>query len=135
MAVEGKYQGRLSHRLVVLSIKTIPVALALLSMLTTVLDYMAIDTTLVNYLILGSLIGFMYLASYVFRFCLYHRMFLHYFVGMNLISIYDAYIGIPVSNYHMLQLYLAFTGICLIVALVLHVRDSKGAASENSQQH
>lgn len=133
MAVVESSQGKVSHKLVLLAIKVIPILLAVLSMLTTILDYCVVDTTIVNYLILGSLIGFMYLVSYVFRFCAYHRMFLHYFVGMNLISIYDTYVGIPVSAYHLFQLYVLFTGICLIVILYLHVKNNKKSPSRDSE--
>lgn len=130
MAVVGSSQDKVSHRLILLAIKAMPILLAAFSMLTTILDYFLVGTTIVNYLILGSLVGFMYLASYVFRFCAYHRMFLHYFVGMNLISVYDAYIGIPVSDYQLFQLYMTFTGICLTVILYLHVKNHKRPSAE-----
>ena len=42
---------------------------------------------------------FLYLASYMFRFCEYHRMFLHYIVFTWIINITDDYVGIPIM-YH-----------------------------------
>lgn len=41
---------------------------------------------------------FLYLASYMFRFCEYHRMFLHYIVFTWIINITDYYVGIPISD-------------------------------------
>lgn len=133
MAVAENSQGKVSHKLVLLSIKALPILLAVLSLGTTVLDYCTVDTTVINYLILGSLIAFMYLVSHVFKFCVYHRMFLHYFVGMNLISVYDTYVGIPVDNYQLFQLYMAFTGVCLIIILCLHVKNHKRPSTEGNR--
>ncbi len=116
-------------------IKVIPMMLAMFALLTTLMDYCLIDSTLVNYIILSLLIAFLYMCSYLFKFCAYHRMFLHYFVGMNLISVYDAYIRIPVNAYGLMQIYTIFTGICLFIILYLYVKSHKKTIVENHQRH
>lgn len=123
--MDSKSIDKAKYKLVLLSIKVIPVMLAVMAALTTLLDYITYDTTWINYIILGTLILFMYLVSWVFRFCIYHRMFLHYFTAMNLISVYDVYIGIPVDNYQLMQLYIVFTCICLCIILYLYLKSRK----------
>lgn len=41
---------------------------------------------------------FMYISSYVFKFCNYHRMFIHYILVMNLMNVTNWYFRIPISN-------------------------------------
>ena len=40
----------------------------------------------------------MYLSATVFRFCLYHKMFLHYILVTDIINIIDYYVGIPIED-------------------------------------
>lgn len=62
----------------------------------------------------------MYTAAYVFRFCLYHRIFLDYAVLSTLITIYDYYIGIPVSDAGILSIQLVLFFIACVIALIVH---------------
>lgn len=90
------------YKIELVIIKVLPFMIAALYMLSTVLDYIEIDSTLVNYIVYFMFFAFLYMSSYVFKFCEYHRMPIHYALGINLINIYDVYIGIPVNNYIMM---------------------------------
>ena len=74
----------------------------------------------------------MYVASYVFQFCEYHRMFLHYIVIDDLINIYDWYIGIPIDNRELFIVHLAIVGITLFIILYLYVKHHKKITSSSS---
>lgn len=113
-------------------LKIIPVLLACLHLANTVLSYYSIDIILFSYIGSVSLIPliFLYINSYVFRFCEYHRMFLHYIVVNNLINIYDYYIGIPIDAKELLITHLIIAGICLIIILYLYVKSNKKATSK-----
>lgn len=107
------------HRLLLFSLKVIPMLLALVSLLNTILSYMDIDVPLLSYIGGISLLPllFLYLSSYAFRFCNYHRMFLHY-VSVNwILNIYDYYIGIPLSDKSLFMMYMIITGITLFIIL------------------
>ena len=41
---------------------------------------------------------FMYLASHIFKFCSYHRLFIYYVLTVELINIVDWYFFIPFNN-------------------------------------
>ena len=60
--------------------KIMPMLYALLSLLNTVLSYLDIDCVILSYIGSVSFITllFLYITSYVFKFCEYHRVFIHY---------------------------------------------------------
>ena len=48
----------------------------------------------------------LYIASYVFRYCYLYRLSLHSILLVNMLALYDSFIGIPISNLNILRLYL-----------------------------
>ena len=115
------------HKLLLLTLKVIPMLLALVCLLNTTLSYFEIDLVILSYIGGVSVLPliFLYLSSYAFRFCEYHRMFLHYVTLNWVINIYDYYIGIPLSDRNMLALYLIVTCIFLFVILYLYLKSRK----------
>lgn len=105
--------------------------LALIAFLNTVLSYFDIDLVIWSYIGSVSLLPliFLYMSSYVFKFCEYHRMFLHYVVVTNVLNVYDYYVGIPISDRELLVLHMIVAGISLFVILYLYVKDTKKSAT------
>lgn len=115
------------HNLEIKVIKVIPMLLALTALLNTLLSYFYMEVPLLSYIGGVSIFPllFLYLSSYAFGFCSYHRMFLHY-VSLNwVLNIYDYYIGIPLSDKELLLMYLIITGIFLFIILYLHQKSLK----------
>lgn len=112
-------------------IKVIPMVLSGIALLNTVLSYLYIDVPLLSYLggVSVLTIAFLYISSYVFRFCAYHRMFIHYITVNWVLNIIDYYIGIPLSNKGLFLMYMVITGITLFIILHYHVK-SKETDSE-----
>ena len=110
------------HKITIGVLKIIPMLLALTTLLNQILSYFGIDLEVLGYLGGISLLPmiFLYLASYCFQFCNYHRMFLHYVVVCDILTLIDYYIGIPVSALLMLLIYLSIAGIALFIILYLH---------------
>lgn len=108
-------------------LKVLPMLLALVSLVNSILSYFEIDLPILSYIGGISIISmsFLYLSSYVFRFCAYHRMFLHYVVVTWVINIVDYYIGIPVSDLTYLCLQMIVAGIALFLILYLYVKNHK----------
>lgn len=108
-------------------LKVLPMLLALVSLVNSILSYFRIDLPILSYIGGISIISmsFLYLSSYVFRFCEYHRMFLHYVVVTWVINIVDYYIGIPVSDLTYLCLQMIVAGIALFLILYLYVKNHK----------
>ena len=118
------------HKVTIGSLKIIPMLLAAITLLNQALSFFYIDWEILSYIGGISLLpmAFLYLASYCFRFCSYHRMFLHYIVVCNVLTAYDYYVGIPVSGVALLLINLSIAGVFLFITLYLHqkhVRDYK----------
>ena len=105
----------------VLVIKVTPMLLAFCHLVNTILSYFYIDCIFLNYFASISIIStaYMYLVSYLIKLCGYYRMFLHYCVIIDVINIYDYYIGIPITNIQLMFLYIIITIIVMFVILYL----------------
>ena len=101
-------------------LKIIPMLLALCSFLNTILFYFGINLTILTYLggVSFLTLGFLYISSYAFRFCSYHRIFLHYILIVNIISYIDMEFNIPISNFNLLILYSAIAFISMVIILI-----------------
>lgn len=131
MAVEERLRNKTLYKLELYLLKVIPMLLALIAFLNTVLSYFDIDLVIWSYIGSVSLLPliFLYMSSYVFKFCEYHRMFLHYVVVTNVLNVYDYYVGIPISDRELLVLHMIVAGISLFVILYLYVKDTKKSAT------
>jgi hypothetical protein len=117
----------LLHKVLILLIKVIPMVLALLAVLNTVLSYFYIDLPILSYIGGVSVLSlaFFYISSYVFKFCEYHRMFLHYITFNWILNIIDYYWGIPVSDKGLFLIYISIAGIFLFIILHLYLKSRK----------
>ena len=124
MTVEEKLQRRRLHKITIFFLKVIPMLLALCELSNSVLSFFGIKAEVLSFIGGISLLPllFLYFSSYVFGFCSYHRMFLHYILVTNGINIYDMYVGIPISELWYLVLHCVIAGITLFLVLFLYRR-------------
>ena len=122
------------YKIVLYLIKVIPITTSALILANTILSYFNIDLEIFSHLCGVSVftILFFYLTSIAFRFCIYHRMFIHYITLNWLLNLYDYYIGIPLNDLHLLYLYLAITGIFLFI--ILYEYTHKRSICENPKR-
>lgn len=108
-------------------LKFIPFILAFVCFLNTVFSYFGIDLEFLAHIGGISLLTllFLYVSSYVFKFCMYHRLALHYVVINNVLNIYDYYIGVPLDDRNLFILYLVIAFIFLILILIDYVDNNK----------
>lgn len=121
------------YRIELYLIKVIPMILSGIALLNTVLSYLFIDVPLLSYLggVSVLTIVFLYTSSYVFRFCAYHRMFIHYITINWILNIIDYYVGIPLSNKGLFMLYMIITGIALFLILWLKFHQEEDTKDNN----
>ncbi len=110
------------YKLELICVKYVPILIALITLIDVILYYFDIDFELINYIADTSFLTMipMYISSYVYKFCEYHRMFLHYIVVNKVVMMIDLYIGIPLGDFMLLVLYLIIAGIFAFLALYLH---------------
>ena len=127
MAVEESLKSKYLYKVLIITLKYIPMVISFMYMINTILSYFYIDLPVLSNIAGISLLPwlFMYLSSVVFRFCLYHKMFLYYILITDLINITDYYIGIPIENLELLMLHSFITGISLFIILYLYVKSNR----------
>jgi hypothetical protein len=116
---EVSLNSRTLHKFVLYSVKVIPMLIAGIYVLNTVLSFYDIDWPGFSYIVTFLFIGFIYLASFAFKFCKWHRMFIHYILLTLILNIIDYHWGIPISNRNLFLMYMIITGIFLFVILWL----------------
>ena len=130
--VENSRNRRL-YKIEIYLLKILPALIACIYLLNITLSYFCIEVKALNYIGHLSIIPmiFIFVSSYVFKFCEYHRMPLYYIIVNNLISIIDLYIGIPVSDYELLMIHSFIAGISIIITIILYVKCNKSTASKD----
>ena len=115
------------YKLLILVLKFIPMLTALCYMSSTIFNYFGYNIEPLSNIGGMSLLTwlFIYLASIVFNFCSYHRVFLWYIFIDDIFNIIDYYITIPISTDNILMLHNIFIGITLFTVLILYVKDNK----------
>ena len=113
------------HKALILILKCIPMLLALCTIIDTMLWFFGIN--IVGLSIIGGVsflpLLFLYLASYAFHFCEYHRMFLHYTVVNNVLSWFDFTIGLPITNEELFGVHIILIGLLLFLVLYFHQKE------------
>ena len=108
-------------------LKILPMLMAGLYLMNTILSYFDVDLTIFSYLAGVGIIPWLFIliSSYLFRFCEYHRMFLWYIITNNLICWIDEDFGLPVSNRSYFVLHIIIAGIFLFLVLYFHQKCRK----------
>lgn len=120
--VEASLSSKTLYKLFLGFLKIIPMTMAGLFLLNTVLSYFGIDYSIISYLAGVGLIPWLFimLASYTLRFCEYHRMFLWYIIVNNIVCWIDDNYGLPVSDRGYLVLHFIVAGLFLFLVLYFH---------------
>ena len=108
-------------------LKYIPMLISFIYALNTFAAFIGIDIPAANNIAGMSLLTwiFMYIATIVFNFCSYHRIFLYYILIVDIINIIDYYISIPISDFQLIMLHTIVTGISLFIVLFLYIKKKK----------
>lgn len=117
-------EEKLSKKMIknfVLATKVLPMIIAAIYFLNSTISFFYGNDIPLNYLGGVSLLPvlYLYLASYTFKLCEYYRMYLHYIVVINIINIYDYYIGIPIDDISMYLLCVLLTTITMFIIIYL----------------
>lgn len=135
MLVEGNSRNvnKLYYKLFIIVLKYIPSLIALCYILNTVMALFSIYIEPLSNIAGMSLLTwiFLYIATYVFKFCIYHRMFLWYILINDLLNIIDYYYELPIETSNLLMIHNSIIGIFLFIILYLYVKNHKKSISKN----
>lgn len=122
------------YKLLLIYIRYIPAVLAIGDFVNTLMSEFEIELPVLSYstgISFIPLIGY-YLISIILKFCIYHRLFLHYVTLNNIICLYDYEVGIPLDDRSMFSLYLIITFIFTALIIITYVKHHKRITTKNS---
>lgn len=121
-----RLKTKYKHYLLIL--KTIPIILSLLHFVEIILNHLKIECLILPMFSFTSILSliFLYSSSYVFQFCEYHRMFLHYVSIITLYKIIDLYLDIPFREASIFAVLMIITFIFMVIILYKYLKDKKG---------
>ncbi len=97
--------------------------LCALSFTDTILSYFEIEGNVISYLNALLVWIFLYLCSFTFHFCRWHRMFLYYLLVEGVINWYDYTYIIPLDLKSMIVVQLALVMLFVSIGLYFHQHD------------
>lgn len=108
-------------------LKVIPLVIAGCYFLNTTLSFFDIEAPVFSYIGGLSLLPwlFLYLSSFVFKFCIYHRIPLYYVLVSDCISYYDLWFGLPLDNKELFVLHDILAGFTLFIIIYLKFKVCK----------
>lgn len=119
--------NKILYKVFLFTLKRLPFALALCAALNTTLSFFAIDLAVLSFIGGTSFLAFIfiYIAALLFRFCVYHRVFLDYVAVNNIIDIIDLYYGIPVGDITLFSIQMVVFFLAITIALIFHIKSTK----------
>lgn len=127
MDAEGRLKSKFLYKIEILGIKYIPFIIAIMYFIDTILDAYEIEIDILSHLFGTSFLPwcFLLLSSYVFKFCLFHRIPLYYIALNHGISLIDYYIGIPLELKPWVILHILIVFVFSAWAVVEHQKEKK----------
>lgn len=127
MGVEEKLKSKFLYKIEIIGIKYIPFVIAIMYFIDTLLDTYEIEIDFLSHLFGMSFLPwcFLLLSSYVFKFCLFHRIPLYYIAINHIISLIDYYVGIPIDLKPWVVLHIILIFIFSTWAIVEHQKEQK----------
>lgn len=120
--------NKVLYKICLIMIKAIPMCIAFVYLLNTLLSYFDIDLPILSTIGGTSMLTLLllYVLSITFKFCLYHRMFLHYILIENIITYIDYYTKSTLcTDRELFVLNSIIADICLFVILILKFKCKK----------
>ena len=123
MTNETSLRSKALYKITLYVLKMLPMIMAFSYLIMFVLA-----NTVESFVIIPHIIGtviaplvFVYLTSYVFRFCAFHRLFIHYYAFVELLNVTDYYIRIPISDAAITFIHDSVTIVFLILAVIMYI--------------
>ena len=115
------------YKVVLLLLKVLPMLLAALCFIYTIFACFGIELRILSFIGGMSLIPtvFILLTSVVFEFCIYHRLFVYYYITANIINILDYYFKFTINDLKFLAIQLLIAFVFLVLILYFYLREHR----------
>lgn len=120
------------YKIELVIIKFIPYIIAIVYLLNNILSYIGIDLPILSLFAGTSILTilFLYISSFVFKFCIYHRLPIYYIVLSDIIAYYDIIVGIPINNRSLFTLNLIIAGVFILLIVYFKFKQHESRTSK-----
>ena len=125
--MEDRINKKYLYKVFLVALKVIPYILAVCSVVYTLCSFGGVNLDVIGYFASCSIITwlFLYIGSFVFGFCSYHRIPLYYILFIDILNVVDLYIGLPVGTHSLFVLHVALVGVMALVYVYLMLKIKK----------
>jgi hypothetical protein len=122
MVAEGKLGNKTLYKIEIKLIRILPSLLALFLFIQSIFSAMNINLKFLSLLVETSYVSilFIYITSYVFKFCSCHRIFLHYIVINNLFNILNNCNILHFNKEELFVIHILLFSVFLLITLYLY---------------
>ena len=124
------------YKIFLIVIKYIPTVLAICKVITLITQYFKFRIFILTCIGGTSLIMLLllYLISYIFKFCLTHRLPLHYVTTVSVLTMLDYYLGLSIAALTSYRVYLILSGIFIITWILVWFVNRKNPKIDHIKQ-
>lgn len=124
--------GKTLYKMELLFIKVIPFIIMCCYIANSILSYFNIDAFILSMISGLSILTwmFLYISSFVFKFCIYHRLPLYYILLSDILAYYDNLVGIPVTNKELFVLNIAIIGVFTLLIVYFKFKQHESRTSK-----
>lgn len=120
---ETTLKSKYLYKLTLVTIKLLPMIMVISYLIMFVLAN-TIESLVIIPHILGTVIAplvLLYLISYLFRYCYFHRIFIHYYAFIEILNVTDYYIRIPISDKTITLIHDGVSIIFIVSVIVIYI--------------
>jgi hypothetical protein len=111
------------YKLTLVTIKLLPMIMVISYIIMFILANTIEQFVIIPH-ILGTVIAplvLLYLISYLFKYCYFHRLFIHYYAFIEILNVTDYYIKIPISDKAITLLHDSVSIIFIISVIIIYI--------------
>lgn len=121
MVKEESLRSKNLYKVFLVALKVLPMLISLCYLLNTITAYLGYNIEIFSFIGGVSLLPwiFLYVSAVVFRFCMYHKMFLFYILSDDVINYLDYFFDFTTA-YEFFIIHMSIAGIFLFLILYLY---------------
>lgn len=111
------------HKLTIATLKVLPMIMVAAYLLMLIGFYFDSKYIVIPHLLgtVGAPLAFLYITSYVFRFCAFHRLFIHYYAFIDILNVSDHYLHPYFNEKIVTGLHDGVTLVFIITAIIMYI--------------
>lgn len=121
MVKEASLRSKNLYKVFLVALKVLPMLISLCYLLNTITAYLGYNIEIFSFIEGVSLLPwiFLYISAVVFRFCMYHKMFLFYILSDDVINYLDYFFDFTTA-YEFFIIHMSIAGVFLFLILYLY---------------